>query len=136
MRCDACLWLVVGAALVCVACDQGDKSASGPSAREADNTARNERDRSGVTKTPVDQQESELELSLTQRIRQAITDGDGFSVNARNIKIISSGGHVTLRGPVASAAERDRIHQLASAIAGASNVDNQLEVLSASAPAS
>jgi osmotically-inducible protein OsmY len=124
--------------LLGVGCENSDytsrDSTSTTSSREPDNTARNERDRSGTTMTPPDQQESELDLSLTTRIRQAITDGEDFSVNARNIKIVSSGGRVTLRGPVDSLEERDRVAQIAAAIAGAGNVDNQLEVKGSVAP--
>jgi osmotically-inducible protein OsmY len=51
-----------------------------------------------------------------------------MSINARNIKIVTSQGKVTLRGPVASAAEKDAIDKMARDVAGSDNVDNQLEI--------
>jgi len=44
------------------------------------------------------------------------------------VKIITQDGKVTLRGPVKSAEEKKRIEDLATAVAGADNVDSQLEV--------
>jgi hypothetical protein len=50
------------------------------------------------------------------------------SVNAQNIKIVTQDGVVTLRGPVASQEEKDRIGKAAEGLAGVVRVDNQLEV--------
>jgi osmotically-inducible protein OsmY len=47
---------------------------------------------------------------------------------AHNVKIVTANGNVTLRGPVNSEAEKVAIARKAKAIAGAGNVDNQLEV--------
>ena len=79
----------------------GDVSQAAPTAQTApDNTARNVRDRDGTTLTPGDQSESKADLALTQRIRQAIVADDSLSTTAHNVKIITSDGVVTLRGPV------------------------------------
>jgi hyperosmotically inducible periplasmic protein len=51
-----------------------------------------------------------------------------MSTDAKNVKIIIIDGHVTLRGPVSSAEEKSVIGEIATRIAGAGNVDNQLEV--------
>jgi osmotically-inducible protein OsmY len=128
MRLCQLLALVVIVGTTGVACEKRDQTSRGPSSSEPDNTARNERDRSGATMTPPDQQESELDLSLTKRIRQAVTDADGLSVNARNFKIISSGGRVTLRGPVETGREKQAIAAIARETAGVTRVDDQLEV--------
>lgn len=93
-----------------------------------DNTAVNERDASGATKTPIDQDENQADVSRTAEIRQRILDTADLSVNARNAKVITSQGKVTLRGPVESAAERDTLVKIATDVAGAGNVDDQLEV--------
>ena len=50
-----------------------------------------------------------------------------MSVDAKNAKIITKDGHVTLRGPVNSTEEKRLIGEIAERIAGARNVDNQLE---------
>jgi hyperosmotically inducible periplasmic protein len=94
----------------------------------ADNTGKNVRDQSGSTKTPFDQSESETDRTLTQRVRQAVVADDSLSTNAKNIKIITVNGMVTLRGPVKSDEERQRVVAKAQQIAGEKNVDNQLEI--------
>jgi osmotically-inducible protein OsmY len=94
----------------------------------ADNSARNVRDRDGDTLTADDQGGSEGDRAITQKIRQAVVDDETLSVNGHNVKIITVNGAVTLRGPVASAQERDRIAAMATQIAGAGKVHNQLEI--------
>ncbi len=69
-----------------------------------DNTATNERDRSGETKTSGDQSNSSAD------------------------KVITANGHVTLRGPVKTAQEKAKIDQLARSAAGGAQIDNQLDV--------
>lgn len=96
----------------------------------ADNTARNERDRGGDTKTPGDQAENEADLKITQEVRRAITSDDSLSTNAQNVKIITDNGTVTLRGPVKSEKEKTDIESKAKQIAGVKKVDNQLEIAS------
>jgi len=92
------------------------------------NTAVNERDASGATKTPIDQDETQADVNRTAEIRKRILDTEDLSVNARNAKVITSQGKVTLRGPVETEAERDTLAKIATDVAGAGNVDNQLEV--------
>jgi hypothetical protein len=96
-----------------------------------DNTAVNERDAVRDTKTPIDQDENQADVNRTAEIRKRLLDQPDMSVNARNAKIITSQGKVTLRGPVDSEAERDALVKIATDIAGAENVDNQLEVVPA-----
>ena len=95
---------------------------------EPDNTATNQRDRSGQTKTSGDQSNSSADLKTTQAIRQALMKDGGLSMTAKNIKIITASGQVTLRGPVKTAEEKARIDQLAKSAAGGAKIDNQLEV--------
>jgi hyperosmotically inducible periplasmic protein len=95
---------------------------------EPDNTAINERDRSSETKTSGDQANSSADLKTTQAIRQALMKDDGLSMTAKNIKVITANGHVTLRGPVKTAEEKAKIDQLAKSAAGGAQIDNQLDV--------
>jgi len=97
---------------------------------EADNTGRNVRDRDGATKTPTDQSEKEADRTITQNIRQALTADDALSTNAKNVKIITNDGMVTLRGPVNSEKEKAEIEAKAKRVAGVKRVDNQLEIAS------
>lgn len=94
----------------------------------SDNTGRNVRDRDDKTLTPFDQSESEADRTLTQRVRQSIVGDDSLSTTAKNVKIITINGVVTLRGPVKSEEERSRIVAAAQQIAGKNNVQNQLEI--------
>ncbi|MEI6713868.1 MAG: BON domain-containing protein [Verrucomicrobiota bacterium] len=102
-----------------------------PSKTPADNSAKNERDRDDKTLTPGDQSEKPEDLKLTQAIRQAIMKDKVLSITAKNIKIITASGRVTLRGPVNNADEKLKIHNLAKGAAGQVPVDNQLEVKAA-----
>jgi sporulation protein YlmC with PRC-barrel domain len=95
---------------------------------QPDNTARNVRDRDSRTLTPLDQGNSQADIDITAQIRKEIIAADGMSMNAKNVKIITMNGHVTLRGPVNTADEKHQIGDIADRIAQSSNVDNQLEV--------
>jgi len=95
---------------------------------DADDTERNVRDRKDTTLTPTDQGGSESDRTITQEIRRAVMAQDGFSTNAKNVKIITVDGVVTLRGPVKTADEKATIASLAGRTAGAKRVDNQLEL--------
>ena len=76
----------------------------------------------------MDQGNSKADVSTTAQIRKEIIAGKNMSVNARNVKIITMDGRVTLRGPVKTAEEKRLIGEIADRIATAVNVDNQLEV--------
>jgi len=93
-----------------------------------DNTGVNERDGNADAVTPMDQGNNEIDLDLTQRIRKQVVADDTLSFTAKNVKIISENGSVTLRGPVNSEAEKATIAKAATDAAGAGHVINQLEV--------
>ena len=93
-----------------------------------DNTAKNQRDRSSQTKTSGDQSNSPADLKITAAIRRAVMKDGGLSMTAKNIKIITAGGLVTLRGPVKTAEEKAKIDQLAKLAAPGGKIDDQLEV--------
>lgn len=98
-----------------------------PMPAEADNTGRNVRERDDETLTPDDQSNSAPDIDLTQKIRKGITSNDAMSVQARNVKVITQNGVVTLRGPVKTEQEKTTIESLAKN-AGATRIDNQLEI--------
>jgi osmotically-inducible protein OsmY len=97
----------------------------------ADNTEKNQRDRSGETKTSGDQSNRPEDLKITAAIRRAVVADDSLSMTAKNVKIITANEMVTLRGPVNTAEEKTKIEQLAQSAAGNAKVDNQLEVKTA-----
>ena len=113
--------------------DKGTTPESSPAkatVQDADNTARNERDRNDATLTPGDQGTSPADREITQKVRKAlVVDSSGYSATAKNIKIITTDGKITLRGPVKTTEEREQVATLAQqALAGGGLVENQLEV--------
>jgi hyperosmotically inducible periplasmic protein len=101
---------------------------SAPANAAPDNTAQNVRDKGGDTMTSTSQSESKSDIKMTADIRRAIVKDHRLSTNAKNIKIITDNGRVTLRGPVNTSEEKTMIAAKARAIAGAGNVDDQLDV--------
>ncbi len=97
---------------------------------DADNSGLNVRDRNTNNLTPGDQGNTAADTETTQKIRKALVMDSNYSMTAKNIKIITVDGKVTLRGPVNSDTEKSGIEALAKNIAGEGNVDNQLEVKS------
>jgi hyperosmotically inducible periplasmic protein len=95
---------------------------------DADNTRRNAPDKTGEKANPIDQSNDPADMKVTQAIRQAIVKDKSLTMTAKNVKIITSGGQVVLRGPVNSAEEKSKIEAAAKAAAGDAKVDNQLEV--------
>lgn len=135
--------LVIAASLAAVGCDDygnTDSTATTPPTTDttprtstpstttppaADNTERN---RDNNDTTALDQGQGESDIRITADIRRAIMEDSLMSMNAQNCKVITQNGVVTLRGPVASQAEKDAIGAKAQAVAGVNRVDNQLEV--------
>jgi osmotically-inducible protein OsmY len=95
---------------------------------EADNTKRNSSEQNKNTDTAEKQSNSKDDLALTQKVRQAVMKDGSLSMNAKNVKIIAQDGKITLKGPVDSQQEKDKIGTEAGEIAGKDKVDNQLEV--------
>ena len=93
----------------------------------ATNTGINDRDRGG-TLTPGNQGNSGSETTITAAIRRGVMGDKSLSFAAKNVKIITTGTKVTLRGPVRSDQERVTIETLARQTAGVTDVDDQLEV--------
>ena len=120
------LVILVAALTWVVGCDR-DAATDHSRPAQPDNTGVNERDRDSDAITPGAQGQSERDVELSAEIRKRVTDTE-LSVNAQNSKIITQDGKVTLRGPVKTQEEKDTIGRIASDVAGANNVDNQLEV--------
>ena len=69
----------------------------------ADNTKANAADRNTDAKTPLDQSNDQDAIEVTAGIRRAVVEDSSLSTSAHNIKIVTNGNVVTLRGPVESA---------------------------------
>ena len=107
--------------------NNADNSNANSETNKADNTDINDRDRNQQALTPMDQSNTKADIKVTQAIRKSLMEKE-MSTNAKNIKIITRNGNVTLRGPVASAEEKREIAKLAKAVPGIKKVSNQLEV--------
>jgi osmotically-inducible protein OsmY len=92
-----------------------------------DNTKTNARDKA-PTVTPLDQGNSQADIDTTQAIRKALMGDDALSTNAKNVKIITNRGVITLRGPVKTDAEKKSIGTKALAAAGGNRVDDQIDI--------
>lgn len=95
---------------------------------DVDNTRRNVRDRDGTTLLPGDQGNNEVDRTMTQQIRKALVKDRELSMVAKNVKIITVNGTVTLRGVVKTEQEKNDVAAKAKQVAGVTEVNNQLEV--------
>jgi len=95
----------------------------------ADNSQQNVSDASNGVPTAADQGNSTEDIWTTRQIRRMVVSGtNNFSMLARNIKIITLNGKVTLRGPVNTDEEKSSIETIAKAVAGDENVDDEIQV--------
>ena len=93
-----------------------------------DNTKVNERDRNQNEPTADQQKENRSDRDITQQIRQSIIKDKALSTYAHNVKIITQGGQVTLKGPVRSDEEKKAIEAKAAEVAGDGKVTNELNI--------
>jgi len=74
------------------------------------------------------QGKSAKDREITQRIRESLVTQNDLSFTAKNVKVITSDGRVTLRGPVRNSHEKVAIENVARNVAGTDHVANQLQV--------
>ena len=94
----------------------------------ADNSAVNQRDRDHQTLTPFDQSSQPADLRITRDIRRSLVKDESLSTEARNIKIITANGEITLRGPVKTQQEKAAIAAKVAQVASGYRVNDQIEV--------
>jgi hyperosmotically inducible protein len=100
----------------------------GQSGPDTDNTEINERDKNDTTATPEDQTNAAGDRHLLANVRKAVVADDSLSTSAHNVKMMVQGGVVTLRGPVESEKEKDKIEKHAQHVAGVKRVENHLDI--------
>ena len=93
----------------------------------ADNTGKNVRDRDDQSVTATDQSNAPADLKLTADTRKMVVGDDSLSMMAKNVKIVTIDGVVTLRGPVENEKEKAAIESHAKK-AGAKKITNELEI--------
>ena len=126
LRIAVCACVLIAAAPLAFA--QQSAPAAAVSSPSADNTRINRRDRSSETMKPTDQPNDRADIKVAAAVRRAIVKDSSLSMKAHNVKLVAAGGVVTLRGPVANAAEKARVASIAAAVPGVTHVDNQLDV--------
>ena len=89
-----------------------------------DNTATNKQDQA----TAEQQGQTKNDPDITKRIRREVMKVKTLSTYARNIKIITQDGVVTLKGPVRSQEEKDMIERIATSVAGEKKVVNEIKL--------
>jgi hyperosmotically inducible protein len=114
--------LLMAGATFSLAQSSGDQSPTSP-----DNTGMNRADRNGDQRT-ADQQKDRSDRDLTQQIRRSITADKSLSTDAHNVKVITRGGQVTLKGPVQSESEKRTIEAKAAEVAGEDKVTSELAI--------
>jgi len=98
-------------------------------AQDATNSSRNKVYIQENQLTSRDQGRSKQDIEVTRSIRQKVVAENSFSSSAKNVKIITNAGSVTLKGPVQTQIEKDRIFEIAISIAGKNHVNNEIEVI-------
>jgi len=94
----------------------------------ADNTKANASDRNTDAKTPLDQSNDQDAIETSAGVRRAVLEDSSLSTSAHNVKIVTNGNVVTLRGPVKSADEKKRVESLAVKAATGKQVRNELSI--------
>ena len=96
---------------------------------KADNSKMNKGDSNKDATTADQQKMNPSDRAITQKIRTEIMKDKSLSTYAHNVKIITQGGKVTLKGPVRTNDEKSAIEAKATAVAGDGNVTSQIEVV-------
>jgi osmotically-inducible protein OsmY len=81
--------------------------------------------------TADNQKNDKPDIKITADIRKSIIDDKTLSTNAHNVKIITRGGAVTVRGRVNSDDERKSVISKAEEVAGHGNVTDELKLSAA-----
>jgi hyperosmotically inducible periplasmic protein len=97
-------------------------------AQQPDNSKNNQGDGNNGAMTAQSKKENPSDRAISQKIRKSIMQDKSLSTYAKNIKIVTMDGKVTLKGPVRSDEEKNAINAKAIAVAGAVNVTNNLEI--------
>jgi|GEM_PF-4133970 len=66
------------------------------------------------------------DVDVTRRIRDRLTDDDKLSLSAQNITIVTLEDHITLKGEVRNAREKERVLSHARRIKGTREIHSQL----------
>ncbi len=93
-------------------------------AQQPDNSAQNR----GQSPTADKQTNAQSDRKLAQAVRKAIVADKDLSMYAHNVKVIALNGMVTLKGPVKSDDEKQKVASDAASVSSADKITNQLTV--------
>ncbi|WP_263417064.1 BON domain-containing protein [Terriglobus albidus] len=74
------------------------------------------------------QSNAKSDVQITANVRKAIMADKDLSTYAHNVKVITKDGQVTLKGPVQSEEEKDKVFAAATSVVDSGKVVNQLTV--------
>lgn len=98
--------------------------ASAPAQQAPDNSGQNK----GQSTTADNQSTAKSDRETTAKIRKAIIADKDLSTYAHNVKIVTANGQVTLKGPVKSDDEKQKVVADAATIVTAGQITNQITV--------
>jgi osmotically-inducible protein OsmY len=126
-------WLAVTALLLSAQSFAQDNATSpkmnrSEGATAPDNSKSNRLDPSNHQATSDKQKNDATDLDLAKRVRQNVVADKNLSTYGHNVKIVAVNGTVTLNGVVRSADEKAQITKIATGVAGADHVVDDLKV--------
>jgi hyperosmotically inducible protein len=93
-------------------------------AQPPDNSAQNK----NQTTTADSQTNAKADRMLAQQARKAVIADHALSTYAHNVKIIAMNGSITLKGPVKSDEEKEKVASDIAAVIGPDKITNDLTV--------
>jgi osmotically-inducible protein OsmY len=78
--------------------------------------------------TADNQSHATSDRAITRNVRKAIMADKGLSSYAHNVKVVTANGTVTLKGPVRSAEEKQKIQEDAASVVRPEAITNELTV--------
>ena len=115
---------VVASAAVALLCLTGSFFPNHALAQPPDNSTQNK----GQTATADNQANSKADRQITAQIRKAIVGDKDLSTYAHNVKVITVNGQVTLKGPVSTDDEKQKVASLAANVVSPDKIVNALTV--------
>ncbi len=96
---------------------------------KTDNSKVNKKNGNGtIAKSADGQKNNKSDIQISADIRKAIVGDKTLSTYAHNVKIVTRGGMVTLKGPVRTDEEKSSVEAKAKEVAGADKVTSQVTV--------
>lgn len=117
---------LAASAVLAVACSVSPMHSNAQTGQEA--SPDNSKTNADHKKTADDQPNASNDRLTTAKVRKTIMADKELSSYAHNIKIITTNGQVTLKGPVKSEEEKQRIASDVAGVLPAGSITNQLTV--------